>query len=70
MTAGKPRLKAEQLGQTRYNTGKPCPAGHLSDRSVSNSQCIECANIARLAKYRADFAAGRIKKRKRKAPDT
>lgn len=67
MTAGKPAQRAKGLGLTRYFTGRPCPAGHIAERSVSNYQCVACANDARLRKYRADFAAGLIKKQTRKA---
>ena len=30
------------LGLKRYNTGRPCFAGHLSDRRTSTRGCIEC----------------------------
>lgn len=38
------RLEAKSLGLTRYFTGISCKHGHLSERLVSNSTCIECGN--------------------------
>jgi hypothetical protein len=29
----------------RFFTGKPCPRGHISERLVSNRQCITCGRI-------------------------
>lgn len=34
--------EAKALGLRTYNTGKPCKHGHISDRYVGNSGCIEC----------------------------
>jgi hypothetical protein len=28
---------------SRYFTGKPCKHGHVAERTVSNSRCVECA---------------------------
>lgn len=39
------RPQAKALGLKRYWTGKPCPAGHLAYRLVSNWTCVECAQI-------------------------
>ena len=36
-----PRKKAINAGERFYFTGKPCPRGHISKRSV-NGGCIEC----------------------------
>lgn len=40
-------------GLTRYYTGKPCVYGHVTERLVSNRQCIECVRVS-IAKYRVD----------------
>ena len=41
---GLPRTRAEAraLGLPRYFTGKPCKRGHVAERYVSVSQCVEC----------------------------
>jgi len=36
------RMQAASEGKDRYFTGKPCKAGHLSERYVSTGQCVEC----------------------------
>jgi 5-methylcytosine-specific restriction endonuclease McrA len=36
------RREAAALGLKRYFTGKPCPAGHISERSVLHASCWEC----------------------------
>ena len=37
------RAAASSLGRSRYYTGKPCPKGHVGDRTVSNGRCCLCA---------------------------
>lgn len=38
--------EAIAAGVRRYFTGKPCPKGHLAERSIDNCGCVEChANI-------------------------
>lgn len=39
------RKEAQATGLTRYFTGKACPKGHVSPRTVSNKACCECANV-------------------------
>jgi phage terminase small subunit len=39
------RTKAEAAGLVRFFTSKPCPRGHISERLVSNRQCITCGRI-------------------------
>lgn len=36
------RSEAAASGLSRFYTGKPCKAGHLSERFVSNRQCVAC----------------------------
>lgn len=36
------RHDAKLAGKTRYFTGEPCKRGHLSERTVSGSACVEC----------------------------
>jgi len=36
------RKDAKELGLKRYFTGKPCPHGHIGERHVIGSGCIEC----------------------------
>lgn len=37
-----PREEAAQRGFSRFWTGRPCKAGHISERFVSNRQCVAC----------------------------
>lgn len=39
------RAEAKALGLKRYFTGNPCPRNHISERTVSNKACCECANL-------------------------
>jgi len=41
------RAAAIQLGRNKYFTGKPCKRGHLSERYVITSGCIECLRAER-----------------------
>jgi hypothetical protein len=36
------RAQAVAEGRTRYFTGKPCPKGHIADRTTYNYNCVEC----------------------------
>lgn len=36
------RAEAAESGLSRFYTGKPCKAGHFSQRFVSNRQCVAC----------------------------
>jgi hypothetical protein len=36
------RREAKAQGLDKYNTGKPCRNGHLSDRYTSSGACLEC----------------------------
>lgn len=38
------RTDALQHGAPRFNTGRPCKAGHISDRYTSSGACIACMN--------------------------
>lgn len=44
-------------GRTRYFTGKPCPAGHLSERMVSTRACLQC-----IREKKADWLAANPEK--------
>lgn len=41
------RNDAASLGLVKYNTGKPCTKGHLSDRYTSSGMCITCLSSHR-----------------------
>lgn len=45
------RKEAKKSGLNRYFTGRPCPAGHITERVVNNGECVKCKNI-RVAAYR------------------
>lgn len=34
--------EAAARGESRFRTGRPCRAGHLAERYVSNRQCVAC----------------------------
>jgi hypothetical protein len=36
------RWTAAMAGLSKYNTGKPCNKGHLSDRYTASGGCVEC----------------------------
>lgn len=37
-----PRAKAVAEGKARYFNGKPCPKGHIAERSIHNCGCLQC----------------------------
>lgn len=37
--------RAKSLGLSRFFTGVPCKRGHLSERLVSNGNCLECLKL-------------------------
>ena len=51
------REEARSLKRKRYFTGKPCKYGHLSERLVSTTRCVECirnykeVNAEHIAEY-------------------
>ena len=57
------KAAAKALGLKRYFTGKPCKRGHMSDRSVSTSNCLKCAG-ERLHQYN-EANRDEIRERKR-----
>lgn len=52
-----PRDEARALGLKRYFIGEPCKRGHIAERSVSDSKCMEC-NRESARKYRATDLEG------------
>jgi len=56
MPAGRPlcqfRLRAQELGEPTYFTGKPCRRGHTGGwRRTASGQCVECGRETSLAAY-------------------
>ncbi|MNC39344.1 hypothetical protein D3C75_879980 [compost metagenome] len=45
------RVKAKELGLTRYFTGKPCKYGHIATRTTKSATCGECLKLSGRAKY-------------------
>lgn len=43
------RREAQAQGLTRYFTGKPCKRGHVSERRVIGSGCVECSSLKKRA---------------------
>jgi hypothetical protein len=39
------KSEAKELGLKRYFTGKPCKHGHIAERKVSKSTCVECSRL-------------------------
>ena len=46
--------EARAKGLKRYFTGKPCPKGHVCDRMVTNTDCVDCMRIRSDARYKTD----------------
>ncbi len=44
------RRAAKEKGLELYFTGKPCKYGHISQRRVSDYQCLECPHRAKSKK--------------------
>lgn len=42
MTIPNTQKLAKELNIPHYNTGRPCQAGHMSDRLTSTGQCCQC----------------------------
>lgn len=40
------RAEAIENGLKRYFTGKPCPKGHISERSTNKSSCLACGKLS------------------------
>ena len=57
------KSEAKARGLKRYFTGKPCKRGHMCERSVSTSNCLECAG-ERLHQYN-EANRDQIRERKR-----
>ena len=54
------RLEPKKAGLKRYFTGRPCPHGHVSERWVSGTGCVEC-HKKRRQDNPADKALGIVK---------
>ena len=39
------RQQAKELGQARYETGKPCKRGHISERETTSGKCVGCRGL-------------------------
>ncbi len=46
------RKQAIEKGLIRYFTGKPCPHGHIEERTTSSSQCLGCGRLNPTSKYK------------------
>ena len=50
------RLEAARAGLKRYYTGEACPHGHVAERFVMSTTCVECnraRSTASMRKHRA-----------------
>lgn len=57
------RAEAQQQKSKRYNDGKPCRHGHLSDRLTSTGQCCECKNTREKTKRKENLEAYKAKEK-------
>jgi hypothetical protein len=53
------RLEAKQAGITKYYTGKPCHAGHITYRYTNSGLCFECGAEKSRVKYKAGWRQDR-----------
>ena len=51
-----------QLGLVKYNTGKPCKNGHLSERYTNSSSCLACEKIRKSTPAYKEYFKKYIKK--------
>lgn len=51
------RKEAVRNGAARYYTGKPCANGHLSERYISNHNCLRCGinSVLRFRKNHPEY---------------
>jgi hypothetical protein len=59
------RREAKALGLSQYNTGKPCPKGHISDRYTGNGNCVQCQRVVN-----ANYVTDKLKEYKKKYYET
>ena len=57
------RQEAQMQGLSRYFTGEPCKAGHIAERMVSNSMCVECKRTKEIGRYARDPDKGLARKK-------
>lgn len=62
--------EARALGINRYFTGRPCPRGHIAERTASKGECVKCRNEDAVAWKRANRAKvlGHRRKYRKKFP--
>jgi hypothetical protein len=61
------RKAALALGLNRYFTGKPCPAGHIAEKRVSDYGCMACARTKTRAWNEKLRAPGKLRAQQRRA---
>jgi len=49
------RAEAKERGLKRYFTGKPCKHGHICERNISNSGCVECKKLIQKKYYKKNI---------------
>src|SRR5262245_39904837 len=58
--------QAQATGAVRYFTGRPCPKGHVCDRMVANTNCLQCIKLRAAKKYRENAGGFRERHKARK----
>ena len=61
------RKQAKELGLKRYFTGKPCKRGHVCERRVRDSKCVECDKLR--DNKRQPQKAALLRKMRKEEPD-
>lgn len=59
------RKEAASLGLARYFMGRPCLLGHISERYVTNSRCIDCRRANDVEVYHKKKSNAEYQERKR-----
>ena len=54
-------LRARQLGEMHYFTGKPCSKGHICPRYASSSNCVDCI-AERMGRHSIKITGSRLKR--------
>lgn len=63
------RALAVQSGSKTYFTGRPCKHGHICDRNTVDASCVECRNVDREVRGRAQNREHMRQKRASMTPE-
>lgn len=60
-----PRYEAQQKGEKKYMSDKPCKRGHIDFRITATGSCVVCIKINERARYYADPVKTKLKVQKK-----